>query len=131
MTEQPDTPLVNGVRIEASPLGAKISIDGTPLPPDLVIGYELQHDIHNSFPMLVLHTRQRHGTVFDGMARVAVAETPDAGQAIADFVSQLDPAALQRAALDRDDLSGSKTEITEAVLKQIAEWALGGRDART
>ena len=131
MTEHRDTPQAHGIHIDASPLGATITIDGTPLPPGLVIGYELQHDVENSFPMLVLHTRQRHSTAFDGVARVAVAEAPDAGRAVADFVSQLDPAAVQRAALDREDLSGSKTEITEAILKLIAEWAMGGRDART
>jgi hypothetical protein len=37
----------------------------------------------------------------------------------------LDPAAVQRAALDRTDLSGGKHEITEAILKQIADWARG------
>lgn len=127
----PEDPKMHGVRIDASPGHAAISLDGTLLPAGQVVGYELQHDIANSFPMLVLHTRQTSDTLFEGLARVAVASAPDVGQAIADFVGQLDPAAVQRAALDRDDLSGSKTEITEAILKLIAEWALGDRDART
>ncbi len=122
-------PTTYGVRIDAQPGHATISLNGTPLSAGQVVGYQLEHAIADSIPSLVLHTRQPDSIVWEGLARVAVAIHQDPGQAIADFVSGLDPAALQRAALDRDDLSGGKTEITEAVLRQIAEWALGGRDA--
>ena len=113
------------VRISAQPGEADISIDGQPLPRGQVVGYTLEHDVSRELPLLVLHTRQPEGVLWEGLARVAVADNTDAGQAVAEFVLGLDPAAVQRAALDRTDLSGGKNEITEAILKQIAEWARG------
>jgi hypothetical protein len=121
----PSEPTAHGVRIDAQPGQATISIEGTPLPAGQVIGYQLEHDIATALPMLILHTRQPAGAVWEGLARVAVAEPQDAGEAVAQFVLGLDPAAVQRAALDRTDLSGGKHEITEAILKQIADWARG------
>lgn len=121
----PSEPTAHGVRIEAQPGHAAISIDGAHLPAGQVVGYQLEHSIADALPMLVLHTRQPEGVIWEGLARVAVAAPQDPGQAVADFVLGLDPAAVQRAALDRTDLSGEKHEITEAVLKQIADWAQG------
>lgn len=121
----PTEPTAHGVRIDAQPGSAAISIDGCPLPAGQVTGYQLEHSVADSLPMLVLHTRQTDSVAFEGLARVAVAVPHDPGDAIAEFVLGLDPAAVQRAALDRNDLSGGKTEITEAILKQIAEWAQG------
>lgn len=123
--DTPSEPAAHGVHITAQPGHADISIDGTPLPAGQIVGYQLEHSISDALPTLVLHTRQPDGVVWDGLARVAVAVQQDPGQAVADFVLGLDPAAVQRAALDRSDLSGGKTEITEAILKQIAEWATG------
>lgn len=131
MNKTPGDPQAHGVRIEAQPGQATIRIDGRPLPRGQVTGYQLEHSIADTLPMLVVHTRQADEVVWDGFARVAVATPQDPGQAVADFVLGLDPAAVQRAALDRGDLSGGKTEITEAILKQIAEWAMGGSDAGT
>jgi hypothetical protein len=118
-------PTAHGVRIEAQPGQATISIDGTPLPAGQVVGYQLEHSIADALPMLVLHTRQPDSLVWEGLARVAVATQADPGEQIAEFLSGLDPAALERAALDRDDLSGGKHEVTEAILRQIADWAQG------
>ncbi|MDX2658364.1 hypothetical protein PV382_23405 [Streptomyces scabiei] len=126
MSEHPEHPQARGVRIDAQPGHATIALDGNTLPQGVVTGYVLEHSIADAFPMLVLHTRQTRDVAFEGLARVAVAVQQDPGQAVADFVLGLDPAAVQRAALDRSDLSGGKTEITEAILKQIAEWATGG-----
>lgn len=125
MTDQPSGPQAHGVRIDAQPGSAAISIDGTALPPGQVTGYQIEHSIADALPMLILHTRQSDGLAFEGLARVAVAVPHDPGDAIAEFVLGLDPAAVQRAALDRTDLSGGKTEMTEAILKQIADWARG------
>lgn len=122
MTEQPTA---HGVRIEAQPGSATISIDGTALPAGQVIGYQLEHSIADALPMLILHTRQSDHVAFEGLARVAVAAQQEPSEAIAQFVLGLDPAAVSRAALDRTDLSGEKHEITEAILKQIADWARG------
>lgn len=118
-------PTARGVRIEAQPGSATISIDGTPLPDGQVIGYQLEHSIADALPMLVLHTRQADHVVFEGLARLAVAVQQDHGDVIAQFVQGLDPAAVQRAALDRPDLDDGKTGVTEAILKQIADWAQG------
>ncbi|MYW43054.1 hypothetical protein [Streptomyces sp. SID161] len=125
MTSPASTP-AHGVRIDAQPGHATISIDGTPLPAGQVIGYELQHYIASSLPMLVLHVRQPTGTVWEGLARVAVADPQhDVGEQIASFVSNLNPAAVQGAALERDDLGNDRTSVTEAILKTITDWAQG------
>jgi len=121
----PSEPTAHDVRIDAQPGYANITLNGTPLPAGQVTGYVLEHSIADSLPLLILHTRNTDAVAFHGLARVAVADRTDPGQAVADFVAGLDPAAVQRAALDRTDLSGSKTEVTEAILKQIAEWARG------
>jgi hypothetical protein len=130
MTEQPQQTgpaesAARGVRIEAQPGSATISIDGTPLPAGQIVGYQLEHSIADSLPMLVLHIRQADHVAFEGLSRVAVAVQQDTGAAIAEFVLGLDPAAVQRAALDRMDLEDGKTGVTEAILKQLAEWAQG------
>ncbi len=125
----PSEPTAYGVRIDAQPGSATISLNGQPIPAGQVTGYQIEHSIADALPMLILHTRQHDAVTWEGLARVAVATHQDPGQAVADFLAGIDPAALQRAALDRTDLSGGKTEMTEAVLKQLAEWALGGRDA--
>ncbi|MFK0288235.1 hypothetical protein ACIQVL_48360 [Streptomyces sp. NPDC090499] len=122
----PTEPTAHGVRIDAQPGTATITIDGVPLPAGQVVGYELQHDIANTLPMLVLHTRQPAGAVWEGLARVAVADPQqDLGEQIAGFISKLNPAAVQGAALERDDLGNEKNSVTEAILRTIADWARG------
>jgi hypothetical protein len=119
-------PTAHGVRIDAQPGHATISLDGTPLPAGQVIGYELQHDIANALPMLVLHTRQPDGVVWEGLARVAVAEPQqDTGEHIAAFLAGISPAALERAALERADLSDERYGLTAAMLATLADWARG------
>lgn len=125
MTEQPGTPQAYGVRIEATPGDVAITLGGEPLPRGQVTGYVLQHDVHGSLPSLILHTRQPEGVLFEGLATVAVAVQQDHGDVIAQFLSGIDPAALSRAALDRDDLDDGKHGVTEAILKQLADWAKG------
>ncbi|MFD9004389.1 hypothetical protein ACFV0T_26110 [Streptomyces sp. NPDC059582] len=122
----PEQPAAHGVRIDAQPGSATISIDGTPLPAGQVIGYQLEHSVADSLPMLILHTRQADHVAFEGLARIAVSADHDPGDAIAAFLEGIDPAILQRAALDRDDLDGSRYETTAAILRQLAEWAKGG-----
>lgn len=121
----PEEPTAHGVRIDAQPGQATITIDGTPLPAGQVTGYQLEHSIADALPMLILHTRQSDSVTFDGLARVTVAVQQDPGQAIEDFLQGIDPAALQRAALDRPDLDDGKAGVTEAILKQLADWAQG------
>jgi hypothetical protein len=125
MTEQPTEPRAHGVHIDGQPGHARISIDGTPLPAGQVVGYTLEHDIANALPMLVLHAREAASVVWDGFARVAVATPQDPGEAVAGFLQGIDPAALERAALDRPDLDGGKHGVTAAILRQLADWAQG------
>ena len=125
MTEQPAESQAHGVRIDATPGDVVISLGGETLPRGQVTGYVLQHDVHGALPSLILHTRQPEGVLFEGLATVAVAMQQDHGDLIADFLGGIDPAALQRAALDRDDLHDGKHAVTEAILKQLADWAQG------
>lgn len=121
----PSEPTAHGVRIDAQPGQADIRIDGTLIPTGQVVGYQIEHSIADALPMLLLHTRQADGIVWEGLARVAVAVQQDSGEATAAFLRGIDPAALQRAALDRPDLDGGKHGVTEAILRQLADWAEG------
>lgn len=126
VTEQPAEPQAHGVRIEAQPGAATITLDGTPLPAGQVVGYQLQHSIADALPMLVLHTRQTDGVMWEGLARVAVADPPqDAGEQIAAFLANISPAALEGAALERDDLGDERYALTAAMLRTLADWARG------
>ncbi|HEX5568029.1 MAG TPA: hypothetical protein VFY14_14065 [Streptomyces sp.] len=122
----PMEPTAHGVRIDAQPGHATIAIDGTPLPRGQVVGYTLEHDIASALPMLVLHTRQPDGVAFEGLARVAVADPQqDIGGQIAGFLANISPAALEGAALERDDLSHERYGLTAAMLATLADWARG------
>lgn len=120
-----EQPPAYGVRIDAQPGSATISIDGTPLPAGQITGYQLEHSIADALPMLIVHTRQASGTVWEGLARVAVADHTGPGEQIAAFLANISPAALQRAALDRPDLGNDKDSVTAAILQTLTEWAQG------
>lgn len=126
MSEQPAEPQAHGVHIDAQPGQATISIDGTSLPRGQVTGYTLHHSIADSLPALVLHTRQPDHTVWDGFARVAVADPQqDDAAVVASFLAAVDPAALENAALNRGDLGNGQYDLTRAMLRQLADWARG------
>lgn len=112
------------VRITADGIMGKVEIDGTDVSRSLQ-GYNLQHQVGGP-PVLVLHTTPHRGLGFEGLAQVAVAAPEqDEGDLVAAFLQNVDPAALARAALDRDDLDGSPNELTVAMLRQLADWAQG------
>lgn len=122
----PDEPTVHGVQIDAQPGEATIRLNGQLLPAGQLTGYVLQHDVHAALPTLVLHTRQPDSVHWEGLARVAVADSEqDPGEAIAAYLANIDPAALHRAALNRDDLDGTPHELTRAMLQQLVDWAQG------
>lgn len=125
MTEQPAEPQAHGVRIDAQPGHATITLDGTPLPAGTVTGYTLQHDIVTGIPLVVLHTRHPDGAAFEGLARVAVGVTDTPGDIAAAFLAQIDPDALENAALNRDDLGPGQYDLTRAMLRQLTDWARG------
>lgn len=112
------------VRITADGVMGKVEIDGHDISRSLQ-GYSLQHQV-GAAPLLVLHTAPHRGLDFEGLAQVAVAAPEqDEGELVAAFLANIDPAALARAALERDDLDGSPNELTVAMLRQLADWAQG------
>ncbi|MFD7615765.1 hypothetical protein [Streptomyces sp. NPDC059802] len=119
-------PSAYGVQIDAEPGRATIRLNGEPLPANQVTGYVLEHDVAAALPTLVLHTRQPDHVLWRGLARVAIAAPEqDDGQIVAAFLANIDPARLEAAALERDDLDGSRHELTRAMLAQLVDWAQG------
>lgn len=111
------------IRIAATGSMASVQVGGADLSA-AVNGYTVEHHAGQP-PMVVLYASPAADPmVFAGIAHVAVAGQPD-GPGIAEFLADIDPAALHRAALDRDDLDGSSTELTTAMLRQLADWARG------
>jgi hypothetical protein len=126
MIDHHTEPTAHGVHIDAQPGQATIHIDGTPLPAGQVTGYQLEHAIADALPRLILHTRQPEGVLWEGLARVAVADPQqDLGAQIAAFLAGINPAALEGAALERDDLTDERYALTAAMLRTLAEWAQG------
>ncbi len=125
MTDTTAQPQSHGVRIDGQPGHATIVIDGTTLPADQITGYTLQHSIQDALPTLVLYTRQPAGTVWRGLARVAVADpqTPDPAALIGEWLHSVDAEALENTALNRDDLGNNRYDLTRAMLRQLADWA--------
>lgn len=111
------------VRITADGVMGTVAIDGTDISKS-VQGYNLEHRI-GAAPLLVLYTAPHRGLDFEGLAHVAVGDQADPGEAIVAFLANIDPAALQQAALNRDDLDGSKQELTKAMLRQLVDIAQG------
>lgn len=124
---QPEQPQAHGVRIDAQPGHATITIDGNTLPAGTVTGYVLEHSIADSFPMLILHTRQTDHTAFEGMARVAVGVSKSPGELVAAFLAEVDPALLDQEALNRADYGGGPGATARAMLATLTEWARGGK----
>lgn len=116
-----DTP--RQVTITTSGSSAQVVVDGSDVSRS-IDGYRIEHRARE-MPVVVLIARHdADGALFDGMATVAVGTETPPGEAIAEFLGAIDPAALDRAVLDRD-LDGSHHELTTAMLQQLAEWALG------
>ncbi|MFJ1900533.1 hypothetical protein [Streptomyces sp. NPDC088115] len=112
------------VRITVDGAMGKVVIGGVDISRSLQ-GYSLQHQVGGP-PVLMLHTVPHRGLDFEGLAHVAVvAPEQDDGQVVAAFLQSIEPTALERAALERDDLDGSRHELTTAMLQQLADWAQG------
>jgi hypothetical protein len=111
------------VSITADGVMGTVAIDGTDISRS-VQGYNLEHRV-GAAPLLVLYTTPHRGLDFEGLAHVAVGDQTDPGEAVAAFLANVDPSALHQAALARDDLDGSKHEVTRAILAQLADWAQG------
>lgn len=126
MTDSPAEPQARGVRIDALPGHAVIALDGATIRPELLTGYSLHHDIQGGvLPTLILHTRQPSGVAFEGLARVAVADPRPDSDIVLEYLAAIDPAMLENAALNREDLGSSQYDLTRAMLRQLADWARG------
>ncbi|MFD8488626.1 hypothetical protein [Streptomyces sp. NPDC059712] len=123
MTDQPTEPQAHNVHIDGQPGQAIIRIGGEALPAGSVTGYVLQHDISAALPLLVLHTRQPDGVVFQGLARVAVGVTKTSADQIVEFLGSVDPQLLDQEALNRADYGGGPGATARAVLMTLTEWA--------
>jgi hypothetical protein len=111
------------VTIHAAGAKATVTVDGKDLSRSLA-GYQVEHRAGRP-PFVILFAKESSVVDFEGMAQVAVATETPPGEAIAAFLRGIDPAALSAAALERDDLDGSRHELTTAMLAQLADWALG------
>lgn len=116
MTTRPDTP--RSVRIDAHPGHATIRVDGVPL--DGVIGYQLSHDIRTGLPSLILHTTTPDGAAWEGLATVAVSRQEPPGELIAQFLEQVDPKRVERAALEREEPGQGPGSYTRNLLDTLA-----------
>lgn len=125
MPETPSEPQARGVRIDAQPGHATVTLDGTPLPAGMVTGYVLEHSVADALPMLVLHTRQPDGAAFEGLARVAVGVSKSPGEIVAAFLAEVDPVLLDQEALTRSDYGGGPGATARAMLAVLKEWARG------
>jgi hypothetical protein len=125
VTDTPSEPQAHGVRIDAQPGSATITLDGTPMPAGQVTGYTLHHSIADQLPTLVLHTRQTDGVVWEGLARVAVGVSKSPGELVAAFLAEVDPVLLDQAAMNRADYGGGQGATARAMLATLTDWAQG------
>ncbi|WP_228981271.1 hypothetical protein [Streptomyces sp. DH12] len=112
---RPVTITTDGVR-------ARITVDGRDLS-NAVRAYTIEQQA-GQLPLLVLYGSGRQDIALEGLAHVAVA-TEDPGPAAAAFLRTVDPAALEAAALEREDLDDTRHALTRAMLTQLIEWAEG------
>lgn len=119
MADQP-----HQIRLTSNGLSGTVEVDGADISAQ-VQGYNLEARV-GAAPLLVLYASPREGGVtFEGLAHVAIGAEQDPGPTVAAFLANVDPSALHQAALARDDLDGSKHEVTRAILAQLADWAQG------
>jgi hypothetical protein len=128
--ETATTPDVHAVEIRTLGAGrADIIVDGTDLS-NQIVGATL--DLRPREPaVLVLELSGPSvitDTLFEGHARVMVGEAPLPGPAAAEFLAAIDPETLDKAALNRLDLTSEPHGLTAAMLRQLVEWANGGGD---
>jgi hypothetical protein len=116
------------VHIATNGCGAAVTVDGADLSTHLR-GYTLEQQVGQPALLVLYRTQKDAPAHFEGLARVVVGETAapadDDGAAIAAFLSNVDPAALENAALNRDDLGGERYDLTRAMLRQLADWSQG------
>lgn len=100
-------------------------LDGHPVQ-DSLLGVEVRA-MAGEVTQVALHVRPGHAVAYKGDALVTVVQHAEGADpaAIAGWLSQVDPARLEQAALNRPDLSPSRHGLTQAILTTLAEWASG------
>lgn len=112
------------VSITSNGLAAQILLDETDVTEHFT-GYTIQQQPGHA-PVVMLHGQPVGGAVFEGLAHVAIADEQDPTDVLVAFLSNIDPAALENAALNRDDLDdGERYALTRAMLGQLVDWARG------
>src|SRR4051812_25331109 len=92
------------IEITTNGVGGTLVVDGVDLSAH-VAGYQIEPRAGQP-PLVVLFAKASAEVHFEGMATVAVAAQTPPGEAVASFLVAVDPAALHRAPLNRDDLDG-------------------------
>jgi len=102
-----------------------VVLDGQPVQ-DSLMGVEVRA-MAQELTQVALHVRPGHSVGYEGDALVTVVQHEQGSDpaALAAWLSQVDPARLEEAALTRADLSAGKHGLTRAMRATLAEWALG------
>lgn len=102
-----------------------VTVDGQDLTNSLR-GIEVRA-MYNEPTQVALHAVEGRPVEYDGPALVTVVQREQGGDpaALAAWLSQVDPARLEEAALSRADLSAGKHGLVQAMLTTLAEWARG------
>lgn len=112
------------VKVVLDPMGYGTAVvDGQDLTRSLV-GVEVR-SMAGEPTQVALHAKRGQAVEFDGEALVTVVLPGAAGPDIARWLADVDPAAVQRAALARDDLANTPEGVTQAILRVLADLATG------
>jgi hypothetical protein len=100
-----------------------VTVDGQDLT-DSLCGVEVR-SIRGEPTQVALHAARP--VEYDGPALVTVVQHEQGSDpaAIGTWLSQVDPARLEQAALQRPDIGSGRHALTQALLTTLAEWARG------
>lgn len=115
------------VRIRTDGMTGTVEIDGVDYS-HVVSAYSVQQLAGQAAQLVLQLTPGRTTADFDGYAQVAVGVPYEPGEAADRFFAAIDPSLLERAAMNRADLSGGEYGYTAAVLAQLRQWARGQTD---
>jgi hypothetical protein len=111
------------VSITSNGITGRVLLDETDIT-DHVHGYTIQQQPGQA-PVVMLHAHPAGGALFEGLAHVVLTDDQDPADLIVAFLTNISPAALEDAALNRDDLDDQRYALTRAMLAQLADWARG------
>lgn len=113
--------IARSVQILSNGPRATVIVDGADLS-ERLSGYQIDHRAAQ-MPFLILLARPGTDLGFDGLAQVAVATDTPPGDVVAAFLADIDPAELEQAAINRDDLGDGRYALTAAILRQLTALA--------